>query len=176
MIVGPYDKTDRYTYWFLRASKGGKMLSLCERDERAQFIDARDLAIFCFHLLGEGMSGAYMATGPHYAMTWGDIFDEAALLTNTSYEIVRPPLDLLEEHGVERGTAFPGQIPSELDKPGFYAIDVSKAIDAGLHFRSLKETIEDTIEWRNTVADPLKVGLSAEKEAELLQIYLREEI
>lgn len=176
MIVGPYDKTDRFTYWYLRAYKGGKMLSLCERDEAVQFIDGRDLATFCFHLLANDASGAFMAVGPEYPATWGDVFDEAALLGNTTYEIVRPPLDVLESYGIERGPAFPSQVPAELEKPGFYTIDISKAIAAGIHFRPLRETIEDTIEWRNSVPDPLKVGLSAEKEAGVIEKYLGEEV
>lgn len=168
MIVGPYDSTDRFTYWFLRASRGGKMISLCERDEPVQFIDARDLAEFCLHLLHEGKMGVFNATGPQFPMTWGDIYDEAAMQSGVEYEIVRPPLDWLKERGVE---SLPAQFPIETNQPGVYRTSIKKALDAGLDFLPLAQTVRDTIEWRNSITDPLKVGLTPEKEAELLAEY-----
>ena len=175
MIVGPYDKTDRFTYWFRRAAKGGAMLSMAERDEPAQFIDGRDLASFCFHLLEIQASGAYFATGPQFAMTWGDIFDEAAIQGGSEYEIIRPPLDWMKEQGVEIGPSFPSQFPSELNRQGIYQIDVQKGLDEGLRFLPLAETIKDTLEWRDSVADPLKVGFEAERAQELSELYRRSE-
>ena len=168
MIVGPYDPTDRFPYWFLRASRGGKMISLCERDEPVQFIDARDLAEFCLHLLHQGKSGIYNATGPRFPIAWGDIFDEAALQGGVEYEIVRPPLDWLKERGVD---ALPAQFPQENNQPGVYRTSIKKALDAGLDFLPLAQTVRETIEWRKSVADPLKVGLEPAKEAELIAEY-----
>jgi 2'-hydroxyisoflavone reductase len=168
MIVGPYDPTDRFPYWFLRASRGGKMISLCERDEPVQFIDARDLAEFCIHLLHQGESGIYNATGPQFPMTWGDVFDEAALQGGVEYEIVRPPLDWLKERGVD---GLPAQFPQENNQPGVYQTSVKKALDAGLKFLPLGQTVRETTEWRKSAVDPLKVGLEPAKEAELLAEY-----
>jgi 2'-hydroxyisoflavone reductase len=173
MIVGPYDHTDRFTYWFRRASKGGKMISLCERDEPVQFIDGRDLAAFCIHLLSVEARGIYQATGPQFAMTWGDIFDEAAIQGKAQYEIVRPSLDWLKEHGVD---SLPSQFAEEQDQPGVYRMDIKKAIEAGLMFLPLSATIADTLEWRKSMPEPLKVGLTAEKETELIQEYLKSEL
>jgi len=168
MIVGPYDHTDRFTYWFMRAARGGKMLSLCERDEPVQFIDGRDLADFCLHQLQAGASGVYNATGPQFPMTWGDIFDEAALQAGTSYEIVRPPLEWLAERGVE---SLPAQFPREGGQPGVYRVSVKKAVDAGLKHLPLAETVRDTVAWRKSSNEPLKVGLEPEKESALVAEY-----
>lgn len=59
----------------------------------------------------------------------------------------------------------------ELDESmqGFLSANVDKAIDKGLTFRPLCETILRTLNWRKTVADELKAGISAEREAELLR-------
>ena len=173
MIVGPYDRTDRFTYWFLRASRGGKMISLAERDEPVQFIDGRDLADFCLHLLNVQASGVYNATGPQFAMTWGDIFDEAALIGITQYEIVRPPADWLKENGVEN---LPSQFPAETGYDGVYRVKIDKALDAGLRFRPLRTTVTDPIEWRSGMSEPLKVGLAAEAEEALIAKYEQAEI
>ncbi len=172
MIVGPYDHTDRFTYWFRRAQKGGKMLSLCERDEAVQFIDGRDLADFCLHLLHIQAFGIYLATGPQFAITWGDIFDEAALQVGSEYEIVRPNFDWLKEQGV---ATLPSQFPAEANTPGVYRIKIDKGIEAGLRFRPLADTVRDTLVWRQSVAEPLKAGLTEEKETQLIQAYEDEE-
>jgi 2'-hydroxyisoflavone reductase len=173
MIVGPYDRTDRFTYWFQRGTKGGKMISLCERDEPVQFIDARDLADFCLHLLNLNESGVFNATGPVFSMTWGDIFDEASLQAGTQYEIVRPPLDWLKARGVEN---LPSQFPSEDGNPGVYRVSIEKALANGLKFLPLSQTVSDTIVWRHTMPDPLKVGLSPEREIELVAEYEGDEV
>jgi 2'-hydroxyisoflavone reductase len=173
MIVGPYDKTDRFTYWFQRAAKGGRMLSLCERDEVVQFIDGRDLATFCVHLIETNQCDTFNATGPQFGMTWGDIFDEAALSTGKQYEIVRPPTDWLKERGLEVGKAFPAQFDAEDSTlQGVYRVSVEKGIDAGLHFLPLSKTVNDTLAWRGQQKEPLKVGLDPDKERQLLEAYV----
>jgi hypothetical protein len=49
-------------------------------------------------------------------------------------------------------------------------VSSDKAIEAGLKFRSVKETVADTLTWFQTVAanEPLKAGLDPEKEQKLL--------
>jgi 2'-hydroxyisoflavone reductase len=57
--------------------------------------------------------------------------------------------------------------------------DVSKAVGAGLRFRPLAETARDTLAWARTAgpAQPKSgvqlgpVGLTAEREAELLEAW-----
>ena len=44
LIVGPYDPTDRFTYWVERGAAGGEMLAPGSPSDRVQFIDVRDLA------------------------------------------------------------------------------------------------------------------------------------
>ena len=44
LIVGPYDPTDRFTYWPRRIARGGEVLGPGDPDAPVQFVDARDLA------------------------------------------------------------------------------------------------------------------------------------
>ena len=48
-----------------------------------------------------------------------------------------------------------------------------RALDAGLTFRPVDETISDTLAWLATrpVDHTWRAGLSAEREAELLQLW-----
>ena len=46
---------------------------------------------------------------------------------------------------------------------------IDKALEKGLGFRSLGDTINDTLAWRKTMSDEMKAGISAERESELLR-------
>ena len=46
LIVGPLDRTERFTYWPARIDKGGEVLAPDKPDDPCQFIDSRDLAAF----------------------------------------------------------------------------------------------------------------------------------
>jgi len=52
----------------------------------------------------------------------------------------------------------------------FERIDISKAIQAGLTFRPLEETVRDTLEWAKMrpMDHEWRAGLTAEREAEVL--------
>jgi 2'-hydroxyisoflavone reductase len=65
---------------------------------------------------------------------------------------------------------MPVWVPDIEENQGFSRVDVSKAIQAGLKFRPLEETIRDTLAWAQTrPADyQWRAGLTAEREAELL--------
>ena len=53
---------------------------------------------------------------------------------------------------------------------GFMFINADKAIAAGLNFRSLSDTISDTLAWRqaNQTNEQLSAGLTSDKERMLL--------
>jgi len=65
---------------------------------------------------------------------------------------------------------MPAWIPDTEEDIGFAHVDISKAIEAGLRFRPLEETLRDTLEWAKTlpVDHEWKAGLTAEMEAEVL--------
>lgn len=44
LVAGPYDPTDRFTYWPLRVDAGGEVLAPVAPSEPVQYIDARHLA------------------------------------------------------------------------------------------------------------------------------------
>src|SRR5918995_1251741 len=113
LISGPYDPTDRFTYWPRRVAVGG--------------------------------AGA---------------------------EPVWVSEDFLEEKGVEPFTELPLWVPREY--AAMLAVDCSKAIEAGLTFRPLSETIEDVLDWDRATTterrDPA-AGLRPEMEQELLRAW-----
>ena len=64
LIVGPYDPTDRFTYWPSRIAKGGEVLAPGDGTSPVQFIDARDLAEWVLTMTERKQTGVFNATGP----------------------------------------------------------------------------------------------------------------
>src|ERR1700729_3259559 len=72
-IVGPLDRSDRFTYWPVRASKGGEMLAPGAPHDPIQIIDVRDLTHWMMQLVETRASGYYNAVSPPGALTMGDL-------------------------------------------------------------------------------------------------------
>ena len=54
LIVGPFDPTDRFTYWPRRIAAGGTVLAPGDPEAPVQFVDARDLAAWLVHVALDG--------------------------------------------------------------------------------------------------------------------------
>ena len=56
-------------------------------------------------------------------------------------------------------------------KEGFVRVDINRAVEAGLTFRPMAQTVQDSLAWYRTLDDgsALKAGLTAQREAELLE-------
>src|SRR5207248_4901592 len=69
LIVGPLDRTDRFTYWPARIDKGGEVMAPDKPDDPCQFIDSRDLAEWTIRMAEARELGLYNAIGPANPMT-----------------------------------------------------------------------------------------------------------
>jgi len=172
-IVGPGDTTDRFTYWPWRARQGGEMLLPGTPEVPIQFIDARDLADFCMKATEQKLSGAYNVTGPATMLRSGDFFQACIDASPNKPTPVWVPFDFIEK--VEGPVDTTIWINNRGEAAGFHTRDVSKAVKAGLTFRPLKTTIEDTMAWMKTRPEErqkkLAVGMTLEREAEVLKAF-----
>jgi 2'-hydroxyisoflavone reductase len=169
-IVGPDDPTDRFTYWPHRVALGGEMLAPGDPESPVQFIDVRDLAEWVVRLVSERSTGCYNATGPDYRLELGRLLAECKQLTNSDAHFIWADEAFLEEYKVD----LPIWTPA--NEIGIGAVNCQHAIDAGLIYRPLSETIRATLAWDiSRPADyTLRAGLSKEREAELLKTLLQE--
>lgn len=179
LIFGPNDPTDRFPYWIERMARGGTVLAPDCQDQPLQFIDARDLASFCLSSLESGLCGKINATGPNAPYTLGHVIETCRELINPTAKIEWIDPMELEDAGVKPWTDLPlylGMPPSPDEADSHLAlmnVDVTKALAHGLAQRSLEDTIRDTDQWcRTRQSGETKVGLSAEREAELLRDLL----
>ncbi len=70
---------------------------------------------------------------------------------------------------------MPVWVPAEGDAVGFSQFSSARALAEGLKYRSLAETTRDLLEWHATRPEErrreLRAGITAEREAELLEAW-----
>jgi len=177
LIVGPGDRSDRYTYWPVRVARGGEVLAPGDGSDPIQYIDVRDLAQWVVHLVEARTMGVFNATGPADKLTMKAFLDACQAgcgkdgkPADASFTWVDTAF--LEQEGVSAWQDLPVWVPAQGDSAGFATIDCRKAIAAGLKFRPPVETARDTLAWWQQQPDErrakLRGGLTAEREAEVL--------
>ena len=162
LIVGAHDPTGRFTYWPHRVARGGEVLAPAPPGRQVQFVDVRDLGDWFVELLERRTSGAYNATHP--GLAFEELLDTCREVAGGDATFTWVPDALLAEHEVGEWM----ELPLWLHDPGFAGMlnaDVSLAVEAGLTFRPLTDTVRETLELAETVDG---VGLTPEREAELL--------
>jgi 2'-hydroxyisoflavone reductase len=173
LIVGPGDETDRFTYWPARMARGGNVLVPPLKDP-AQFIDARDLAEWTIRLAEARALGDFNAFGPAFDLTMGDIIYGARGLTAAGAAIKEASLDFLQKHKVGPWMELPVWVPSVGDTAGFHRRSNARAVKAGLTFRPLATTLQDTLAWWQGLPEARRsaprAGLKPEREAELVKL------
>ncbi|MBK9050383.1 MAG: SDR family oxidoreductase [Chloroflexi bacterium] len=171
LIVGPYDRSDRFTYWPVRVAKGGDILAPGDPQDPTQFIDVRDLGLWTVRATEDKLTGPYNATGPDYPLTMGQLLETCRQIINPAATFTWVDDAFLEKHEVGAFVEMPMWIPQK-DNAGFSTINCQKAIATGMTFRPLADTIRDTLEWANTRVDyAWPRTLTPEREAELLAAW-----
>lgn len=172
-IVGPFDPTDRFTYWVHRVAQGGAILAPGDENTAAQFIDARDLAEWNLRLLEAGTMGTFNADG--FPVRFAELLPacrEAAGQMEADTQFVYVPDEFLKEQGVESWQVLPIFTPRSADESGW--VEVTRGVANGLTFRSLRETVADTLAWDQSRTDTdtaYQRTLTPEKEAELVTAF-----
>lgn len=170
-IVGPHDRSDRFTYWVRRASRGGEMLAPSPRAMPLQVVDVRDLAAFALDHLEAGTNDVFGVVGPGTSLTWDGFVGAAADAGGGPTEVTWVGESFLRERvGEELETELPLW---DIEFQGLHHFDLSKAVAAGLRHRPIAETIADTLAWDRTRDQdvPMRAGLTPEREAELLAAW-----
>jgi 2'-hydroxyisoflavone reductase len=170
LIVGPGDPTDRFTYWPVRMHRGGETLAPGTPKDPIQCIDVRDLARWTIQAIEDRHYGPYNVTGPYHQMTMGQFLDITVDTTNSTSTLTWIPWEFLKANNVSPWTDLPLWVPPNSGMDGFVQVDITRAVKADLTFRPMAQTVQDSLAWHRTIDDgPLKAGLTAEREAEILK-------
>jgi 2'-hydroxyisoflavone reductase len=176
LIVGPYDGSDRFTYWVKRVSEGGKVLAPGNPNRMVQYIDVRDLAHWTIEMVEKNERGVFNATGIDKNLTMSSMLESIKRATSSNAEFVWASDEFLLENEVGPWMELPLWLPdiplaNGVDMSGMLTANTDKALGAGLTFRSVEETASDTLEWyeAHNGSSTLRAGMSREKENQLLE-------
>jgi 2'-hydroxyisoflavone reductase len=180
LIVGPYDPTQRFTYWparVARAADGQAVLVPGTADDGIQVIDVRDLVAFVLQAIDDDRHGPFNLTCAPRTLTMGALLGACAAAAACQPRwIWASPADL-ERCGLEAWSDLPVWLPATGDHAGFALADTRAAQAAGLRTRPIAQTVADTLAWyRGLPADQqafTKAGLAPEREAAALEVLLR---
>ncbi|MBI3429613.1 MAG: NAD-dependent epimerase/dehydratase family protein [Actinobacteria bacterium] len=175
IILGPYEIPGRLPWWLNRIAQGGDVLAPGPSDLALQYIDARDLAAWMVTCAEQRIAGAFNAISPANHTNISELLEACRLTTESDANFVWIPPEFLIENDVQPWTEMPIWISPNLY--GIFGIDTTRAATAGLHCRSILETVSDT--WatmQNVNQPPLNErmstpGISPEKEQAILKTW-----
>lgn len=161
IVAGPHDPTDRFTWWVRRAARGGRVAVPGRPEQPVQVVDSRDLARLVVTLVERDAPGTYNAVGPAEPVTLAGLVHACAEAAGSSVAVV--PVD-----PAGAGPNFPLVLP-DASWDVMFRRSAARARAAGLTATPLTRTAADVLAWdRDRGEPPLSVGLSPEREAELL--------
>jgi len=177
-LAGPYDPTNRFTYWVDRFAEGGDVAVPGPADRYIQFIDVRDAATFMICLLEDNRSGIYDVNGQPKTTTMGNFAATALETLQSDANVVWVDERFLEKNGITGWVDLPLWLGPSHGMPGFMNTNIDRALADGLSIRPLGETIRDTRAWSTTVASrnasDSQAGISRELEREILAAWKAE--
>ncbi|MDM5188954.1 NAD-dependent epimerase/dehydratase family protein [Bacillus sp. DX4.1] len=181
LIVGANDYADRLPYWVKRISEGGTVLAPGNPKSHVQLIDVKDLAMWILYMIERNVTGIYNATGPDAPLTMEQLLQCCKQVTNSDAEFTWASEQFLLENHVAPWTEMPLWLPEEIPLQGEKepwrgsgAISIDKALQTGLSFRSIEETITDIWKWEQlrSKTEERKAGLASDKEQQLLEKWM----
>jgi len=175
LIIGPGDKSDRFTYWPVMAEQSDEILAPGNGDDPLQTIDARDLADWVVHCIDQKLVGPFNSTNPAGLYTFGDVLNMCRDELNPDLKLTWVPTEFLNTQNLEESGGLPLWVGDNEEYAGVWKVNAGLAASKGLKARPLSESIKDTWAWWSTLpaerTAKLKTGLSPERQAEILAAW-----
>ncbi|MEM6803632.1 MAG: NAD-dependent epimerase/dehydratase family protein [Bacteroidota bacterium] len=168
-MVGPADKLDRFIYWPVRLGRGGEIMVPGKAHDPVQFVDVRDVAQWMIRLVEQKAAGVYNAVGPAspmgmHAFMYGA---HAAFNTPVSWQMI-DDYEFLKKHKVPYIVPW---IMPEGKNQGSALVNNQFAIQHGLRFTPLAQTVRDTYTWwySDALTEERRQKFEAKKDSILLR-------
>lgn len=168
-VIGPYDRSYRFTWWVERIARGGTVLAPRSAHDPIQVIDARDMGAWIVSLIAAGRDGTYHAVSPAPPFRFRELVESiVAEVAPAQTELVWVDEDFLLAEG-ETGASLP-LWPAGDSEADINAADPAAAYAAGLAPRPLRQSIAEIHAAERASPTPSRpgIGLSARREADLL--------
>jgi 2'-hydroxyisoflavone reductase len=175
LIVGPRDRTDRFTYWPARVAAGGEVLAPGSPKDGVQWIDVRDLAAFVLHAGEKRVAGVFNACSAPGQFSIGALLESCRRVSGSDAKFTWADSAFLASQQVAPWSDMPVWIPPEGEEAAASLNSTRRAKAAGLHIRAADDTVRATLEWHRQRPEEqrlkLRSGLTAEREAAVLAAW-----
>ncbi len=144
-MIGPADKSNRFIHWPVRLSRGGEILVPGEKEDPVQYIDVRDTAKWMIQLIEMKKNGTFNAVGPRESQNMMSFVREASDAFDVPSTFVQiDDYEFLKHHGIHHIVPWILPVGKNI---GSAKVNNHKALQNGLTFRPLIDTVRDTYEW-----------------------------
>lgn len=144
-MIGPADKSNRFIHWPIRLSRGGEVLVPGKIDDMVQYVDVRDVAEWMIRLIENKNVGTFNAVGPKEAQNMYSFVEEAQQAFNTNTSLIKvDDYNFLIEQNIHN--IVPWIMPINKNA-GSAKVNNQKALENGLSFRPLSDSVKDTYDW-----------------------------
>ena len=174
-IVGPDDSSGRFTYWPVRADRGGEILAPGAPGDPVQFIDVRDLGAWLVRLVEGKTTGVFNAMGPEKRLGMGEFLESCCRAGKAESKLTWVTPEFVEEQKIQ----LPIWVPYSGETRGFHTRTAARALKAGLRPRPHFETVRDTLAWYKTQGEGGRTklaGPTAEQEAAALAAWHKRKV
>lgn len=175
LIVGPGDKTDRFTYWPARVNQGGNILAPGNGKDFIQYIDVRDLAEWMVYCLDSQVTGVYNAQTNGRDITMKQLLDSCVKNINPQAKLTWVDSEFLTDNQVVPWSEMPVWIPAKGEYAGSGTMSSKKAYANGLKQRSMDTVVNDCFQWFSSLPEArqkkLRAGISRDKETKVLNLW-----
>ncbi len=173
IVAGPWDPTNRFTYWADHVPGGGRVLCPPRPDQPVQVIDVRDLGRFMLGAIESSLVGTFDVAGP--TLSFAEMLD--ACSDGAGFQPVWASEQFLTEQGISLWQDLPLALDPSGESDPLMKIKSTSARHAGLAPRPVSETARDTRAWssEHPVESPSH-GLSREKERAALEASQQNEL
>ena len=166
IVAGPYDPTNRFTYWVERFAFCNDVLVPDQLHQPIQFIDARDLGEFTVGLAESDTAGTFDAVGPR--MNLRELVDACQDLKPSTEPVLAPLAEIDAKPGVDLPLILipDPEHPDQFKRQALFTMTPTVPIV----WRSLSVTTLDTYRWclNRDRSQPERYGMSRDAEVELI--------
>ena len=176
-IVGPRDDGTAYHYWLRRLALEKEVVVPASGNDTVQYTDVRDVAAWIIDSVEQKRPGIHNICGPKKPVKFREFIERTRAGIGSNAKLVWVDPDFLRKD-MKVGSFLEVPLWAPLDEDaGFYQIDTSKSVDAGVRFRSIEDTANDSWRWfqshyfRDTTFPWKGFGMSREKEKKILEAW-----
>jgi 2'-hydroxyisoflavone reductase len=175
-IVGPGDPMRLFTYWPVRIARAvgerREVLVPGTPDDAVQVIDVRDLAEWLIRIVESRTFGIFNACGPADRLSAGALLSACRTAAGTDPVFTYVPESFLERHDITLPILSARLGVSRI----FHHWSNARAVAAGLTFRPIVQTCQDTLVWFNGLPEDRRHTLargipSPAREAKALEAW-----